>query len=56
VKSTAESTGKELTAIIAILKEKGIEATGETSLREIAEKMGVTPRDIYTMLAKKKEE
>jgi len=53
VKSTAESTGKELTAIIAILKEKGIEATGETSLREIAEKLGVTPRDVYNMLSVK---
>lgn len=53
VKSTAESTGKELSVIIGILKEKGIEANGETTLRDIAEKLGVTPRDIYTMLAKK---
>jgi hypothetical protein len=53
VKATAESTGKELSVIIGILKEKGIEATGETTLREIAEKLGVTPRDVYSMLAAK---
>ena len=53
VKSTAESTGKDLSVIIAILKGKGIEANGETTLREIAEKLGLTPRDVYSMLAVK---
>ena len=53
VKSTAESTRKEMSVIIAILKEKGIEARGETTLREIADKLGVTPRDVFIMLSGK---
>jgi hypothetical protein len=53
VGSTAESTGKELTFLIQILKDKGVDADGETSLRTIADKLGVTPRDVYNMLNEK---
>jgi hypothetical protein len=53
VKSTAQSTGKDVESLIGILKLKGIEAGGETSLRTIANKLGVTPRDVYTMLTEK---
>jgi hypothetical protein len=50
VKATAENTGKELSVLIGILKENGIDAKGETTLREIAEKLGITPRDVYNLL------
>ena len=53
VKSTAERTGKDIETLIQILKSKGIEVTGETTLRTIADKLGVTPRDVYNMLIKK---
>jgi hypothetical protein len=53
VKSTAVSSGKDLSSLLQILKEKGIEAEGETSLRIIADKLGVTPRDVYNMLTEK---
>jgi hypothetical protein len=53
VGSTAKSTGKELTVLIQILKDKGIDADGETTLRTIADKLGVTPRDVYNMLNEK---
>jgi hypothetical protein len=47
---TAERSGKELSLLITILKENGIEATGETSLRTIADQLGVTPREVYNIL------
>lgn len=50
IKTVAEKSGKDLSALIAILKEKGIEANQETTLREIAEKLGTNPRDLYSML------
>jgi hypothetical protein len=50
VSSTAVNSGIEVTVLIRILKEKGIDAEGETSLRTIADKLGITPRDVYTML------
>ncbi|MBK7133537.1 MAG: DUF4405 domain-containing protein [Bacteroidales bacterium] len=53
VNSTAVSSGIEVTSLILKLKEKGIEAEGETTLRTIADKLGVTPRDVYTMLTSK---
>jgi hypothetical protein len=53
IKSTAASSGKELSSLLQILKDKGIEADGETSLRTIADKLGVTPRDVYNMLVEK---
>lgn len=53
VGSTAKTSGKELSVLIQILKEKGIDADAETSLRTIADKLGVTPREVYTMLTSK---
>jgi hypothetical protein len=53
VKSTAASSGKELSVLLQILKDAGIEADGETSLRTIADKLGVTPRDVYNILVEK---
>jgi hypothetical protein len=53
VKSTAERSGKNIEILKQILKSKGIEANGETSLRSIADKLGVTPREVYNMLIEK---
>jgi len=54
VNSTATSSGIDVTILLQKNKKKGIEADGETSLRTIADKLGVTPRDVYTMLTEKK--
>lgn len=53
VGSTANASGKEPSLLILILKEKGVEANGETTLRSIADELGVSPRDVYTMLTEK---
>lgn len=46
----AEQSGKRLEDLVSILKEKGIEANGETTLRAIADKLGITPRDVNAFL------
>ena len=51
LKAAAQRTGKDLGTLINTLKKKGIEADGETSLRTIADKLGVTPGDVYNILA-----
>jgi hypothetical protein len=56
VKTTAESSGKDVNELIEILKKNGIEADGSTSLRTIAEQLGLTPRDVYSLLTGKKSE
>jgi hypothetical protein len=53
VSSAASSTGKDVESLLQILKSKGIEANAETTLRSIAEILGVTPRDVYIMLTEK---
>jgi hypothetical protein len=53
VKSTSERIGKDIEILIKILKTKGIEANEETTLRTIADKLGITPREVYTMLVEK---
>jgi len=50
VKTAAEKSGKEVSDLINILKDKGIEASGETSLRTIADQLGLTPREVYSLL------
>jgi len=53
VRSAAASSGIELSVLLETLKEKGIEADGETSLRTIADKLGISPREVYDLLSKK---
>ena len=53
VGSTAKSSGKDLPSLIKILKDRGIEADETTSLRTIADKLGLTPRDVYNFLIEK---
>ena len=50
LKLTAEQSGRDVNDLILIIKEKGIEASGETSLRAIADEMGISPHDVYTLL------
>jgi hypothetical protein len=53
VRSAAESAGKDVESLIQILKAKGVVANGETTLRTIADALGISPREVYDMLAKK---
>ena len=53
VESTAKSSGKYLQSLLKILKDKGIEANETTSLRSIADKLGLTPREVYNFLIEK---
>jgi hypothetical protein len=53
VKTAALNSGKEVSELLRILNAKGIEANAETSLRSVADQLGVTPRDVYNMLVQK---
>jgi hypothetical protein len=53
VQTVSEKTGKDVSELISLLREKGIEATPETSLRLIADELGITPREAYTLLGGK---
>jgi hypothetical protein len=53
VRSVSESTGKDIASILNKLKEKSIDANQGTTMREVAEKMGCTPKDAYLMLSEK---
>jgi len=53
VGSAAKKSGKELSLLLKILKDKGVDANSETTLRSIADKLGMSPRDVYTMLTEK---
>ena len=50
VKNAAERLGKTPEELVEMLRENNIEATEETQLRIIAEGMGISPRDLYTLL------
>jgi len=53
VGATARTSGKDLQVLIGILKERGIDADETTTLRSIADKLGLTPREVYDLLSKK---
>jgi hypothetical protein len=53
IKSVASSNGIDPAHIIKMLKEKGIDASEETTMRDIADKSGMTPIDVYKMVTKK---
>jgi hypothetical protein len=53
VGATAKTSGKDMQVLINILKEKGIEANETTTLRSVADKLGLTPREVYDMLSVK---
>jgi hypothetical protein len=50
VESIARNKGTDMKVIIGRLKEMGIEADRQTTLRSIAEKMGITPGEAYEIL------
>ena len=50
VEMAAKSSGKEVSEMLEKLKAKGIDANQETSMKTIADKMGITPREVYLML------
>jgi hypothetical protein len=51
--SVSQSTGIPVGVLADILKEKGIEAGAETTLRSVAEELGITPKDVYLLLTTK---
>jgi hypothetical protein len=53
VRGTAEKTGKDVEALVKILKTKGVDADGGTTLRSVADILGISPREVYEMLAEK---
>ncbi len=53
LKMAADNLGLEVSGLINILKEKGIEAAPETTIRDIADKLGISPREAYDMLSEK---
>lgn len=50
VKMTAEKSGKDVSELIRIIKDNGIDAEGDTSLRSIADQLGMSPRELYSLL------
>jgi hypothetical protein len=50
ISQVAERLGKETSQLLSQIKESNIEITGETTLRTIAERMGISPADLYGML------
>lgn len=50
VRSAAANAGKETEQLIQLLKVKGVEANGETTLRTIAAQLGITPKEVFDML------
>ncbi|MBN1108146.1 MAG: DUF4405 domain-containing protein [Bacteroidales bacterium] len=53
LKMAADNLGLEVSDLVQKLKEKGIDAGPETTMRNIADRLGVTPREAYTMLTEK---
>jgi hypothetical protein len=52
VQMAATGSGKDVNAMLARLREKGVEATAETTMKTVADKLGITPREAYEMLVK----
>ncbi|MFN8240595.1 MAG: DUF4405 domain-containing protein [Bacteroidales bacterium] len=54
IKQVAERLGKPTEEIISILKENGVTATGETTMKTVADDLGLSPHDIYSMFSSRK--
>jgi len=50
LKMVSERTGKDLDEIIGLLKARGIDAVPESTLRVIADQLGMTPLEVYNLL------
>lgn len=53
VVQVAQRLGKKPEDLIKILKENGIDANEETTMRTIADQMSISPHDLYSLLAGK---
>ena len=49
----ASRLGKEPSELVRIVKENGIEASGETTMKSIADQLSISPHDLYSLLAGK---
>jgi len=52
VQMAAAGSGKEVNTMLARLREKGVDATAETTMKTIADQLGITPREAFEMLTK----
>ncbi|MCU0457291.1 MAG: hypothetical protein MUE74_13420, partial [Bacteroidales bacterium] len=50
LETIAKNSGKDVSELIALLQEKGVDAKPETTLRSVAEMLGLTPKDTYSFL------
>jgi len=50
LKMVSERTGKDLDEIIGLLKARGIDVVPESTLRVIADQLGMTPLEVYNLL------
>jgi len=51
LKMVSERSGKDLDEIMGLLKARGIDAVPETTVRGLADQMGMTPVEVYNLLA-----
>ena len=56
VSLAAGNAGKDVESLIQLLKAKGVEANGETTLRTLADQLGITPKEVFDMLTGKPAE
>jgi hypothetical protein len=52
IKQIAERVGKEPADLLKILKDKGVEATAETTMRTVSDQLGISPHDLYSSFTK----
>jgi len=53
VAQIAEKTGQNTGTLFTILKEQGINATPQTTIKEIAGRLGISAQEAYRLLAGK---
>ncbi len=50
LKQVAKEKGQDMTVLLTILKDRGIDATPQTTLKEIASKLGISAQEAYSIL------
>lgn len=53
IKAVAEYLGKDTAELLNIIKANGVDATGETTMKTIADQLGISPHDVYSSLSAK---
>jgi len=55
IKAVAEYTGKDPDELLKILRENGVDATGETTMKTVADQLGISPHDVYSTFSGNKK-